>query len=372
MKRLVILGSTGSIGTQTLEVVSLFPDQFEIVGLAAHSNDALLQKQIDTYRPKKVALFDKERSSFLQGCKVVYGQEGVEEVAAMEADITVVATMGITGLPLTLQAIKAGNTIALANKEVLVAAGELVMQRARDRGVQILPIDSEHSALFQCLHNEPIDRVERLILTASGGPFWQRERSFLDIDVEQALSHPTWKMGKKITIDCSTLMNKGFEVIEAHHLFGVSIEKIDIVIHPQSIIHSLVEFVDGSTIAQMSKPSMLLPIHYALFYPLRKATPFPRLNLTQISRLEFFTPDEQRSPCLALAYTALRLGGDTPCYLNGANEILVERFLKKELRWQDIASKLEKLMNGHTHSKIESVEQIYAIDREARDKAALV
>lgn len=375
MKSLSIIGSTGSIGVNTLKVVSHLEGQFRVIALAAHSNLEKILPQIDQFHPKCVALYDSAKAAELRklrpGLEVLEGMEGICAVAAHpDVDLTVSAMTGTLGLLPTLSAIDAGKTVALANKEALVSGGSLVMDLAKKRGVKILPVDSEHAAIFQCLEGESRDNIRRLVLTSSGGPFRQLSREQLEhVTLEDALKHPTWTMGPKVTIDSSTLMNKGLEVIEAYWLFGVSIDQIDVVVHPQSIIHSLVEYIDGSMIAQMSEPTMIIPIQYALTYPDRKKGMLPPYDFLKNSQLTFSSPDYEKFKCLKIAFDAIRQGGSYPCYMNAANEVLVGRFLKKEIRWTEIGDLLEKLMSEHKAQKIVDVEQILEIDAAARRDA---
>ena len=376
MKKIALIGSTGSIGESTLKVVrNLGPDQIQITALAAHSNIERLEAQAREFHPEVIAVFDKDKALELQKrlpkTRIVSGLEGVEAAAAeSNATFVISAMSGSMGLIPTVAAIKAGKTLGLANKESLVSAGALVMRLAKEKGVSIIPIDSEHSALFQCLLGESLSSVRRLIITASGGPFYHFSPDALkNITVDQALKHPTWSMGPKITIDSSTLMNKGLEVIEAHWLFGMPYDKIEVVIHPQSIIHSLVEFTDGSMKAQLSEPSMIIPIQYAITYPERKAGLLPPFDFTKFRQLDFYPPDLSRFPCLRLAFQSLQTGGSLPCYMNAANEVLVQRFLNKHIAWSDIGAKLETLMLRHPITSVHSLEEILAIDQLAREEA---
>lgn len=374
-KSIALLGSTGSVGQSTLQVVRHLSSEISVKGLAAYSDIDLLQKQIDEFQPEKVAVFVEEKARELKKrvphVKVLSGPLGIEEVAASSGhDFVVVAMSGMQALIPTLSAIENGKGIGLANKEILVSAGDLLVKKAKEKNVPFLPIDSEHSALFQCLENHDISTVHRLILTASGGPF----RSFSleqlsSISVEDALAHPTWRMGPKITIDSSTLMNKGLEVIEAHFLFGIPENQIEVIIHPQSIIHSMVEYIDGSILAEMSEPSMIYPIQYALTYPTRKPSSLPHFDFTKHNKLEFYSPDLKKFRSLHLAYQALKTGGSLLGFLNAANEVLVERFLKKEISWLGIMEKLEKLMSLHQVIPSDSVEAVLSVDEEAREKA---
>lgn len=378
MKRLAILGSTGSIGTSTLSVVEAFPERFSVVALAAGANVDLLREQVGRFRPQLVSVADQRAVSDLEqafpGVTVVGGEDGLTEVACHpEADTVVAALVGSVGLVPTLAAIEAGKDIALANKETLVVAGDLVMEAARRRGVAILPVDSEHNAIHQALRVGPEGSVRRLILTASGGPFrtWPRER-IAAATVDEALAHPTWKMGPKITIDSATMINKGLEIIEAHHLFRLPEERISVIIHPQSLVHSLVEYIDGTLIAQMSVNDMRFPILYALAWPERLPSPFERLNLAAAATLTFEAPDEERFPALGLARNALREGGEMPAALNAANEVAVAAFLERRIAFPAITAIIGDVLEGqaaHNHP-LESLEQAVAADREARRAAA--
>lgn len=378
MKHITILGSTGSIGVSSLDVIRHLGPDYRVAALAAHSRIDLLERQMLEFQPDVVAVFDKEKAFELQrrgsSIPVLAGIDGLLAVASHSVSNYVISAMtGTLGLAPTLAAIDAGKTIGLANKEALVTGGALVTELAKKRGVSLLPIDSEHSAIFQCLKGNEADDVHRLILTASGGPFRAFTPAQLaDISVEQALSHPTWKMGPKITIDCSTLMNKGLELIEAYWLFGVPLDRIEVVIHPQSLIHSMVEFQDGSILAQMSEPSMVLPIQYALSYPFRKPGLQKPFDFSKARSLEFFPPDLKQFRCLALAYEAIKQGGSLPAYMNAANEVLVERFLRREFPWTAICMKLESLMEKHCPAAISSYEEVCAVDKLARQEAAVV
>ncbi len=376
MKRIALLGSTGSIGESTLQVVRhLGPEKVQVVALAAHSQIDLLEQQAKEFHPTLIAVYEKARALELQRrlphIKVVGGAEGVEEVATHpQANMLLSAMVGSVGLRPTLAAIRAGKDIALANKESLIAGGSLIMAAVREKGVRLLPVDSEHSALFQCLNGEDSRRVSRLILTASGGPFRTFTAEQLqEITVDQALNHPTWKMGPKITVDSSTLMNKGLEVIEAYWLFGIPLDQIDVVIHPQSLIHSMVEYVDGSILAQMSAPSMTLPIQYALTYPERLSGRLAPFDFVKHGNLQFYPPDFTKFRCLSLAYQAIRTGGSLPCFMNAANEGLVQRFLIRQLAWPEIAQKLEILMAAHAAAPIAQLEDVLAVESEARARA---
>ena len=375
MKKIAILGSTGSIGKNTLEVAKHLG--YEVSALSAHSNIDLLEEQALKWQPKCLAVFDKEKALELQRrlpeMVILAGIEGLIEVATIpEVDLVVSSIVGARGILPTLKAIEAGKTIGLANKEVLIAAGELIMSAAKKQAVDILPVDSEHSAIFQCLQGECFSSMRRLILTASGGPFRTYSMEELEaITPDTALQHPTWKMGKKVTIDSSTLMNKGLEVIEAKFLFDVSLEKIDVVIHPQSIIHSLVEFIDGSLLSQMGEHDMKIPIQYALTYPERKKGIVPCFDFEKYSKLEFFSPDLEKFPCLGLAYEAAEQGGTLPCFMNAANEVLVDQFLEGKISWIEIGKRLESLMGAHQAFPQESFETLLEVDQEARKMAVI-
>ncbi|MBJ6363413.1 1-deoxy-D-xylulose-5-phosphate reductoisomerase [Paenibacillus sp. GCM10012307] len=379
MKKISILGSTGSIGTQTLDVIASHPERFEVVALTAGSNVELLADQARRFRPRLVALADKsaaERVSDLlpPGTRIVYGEEGIIEAAAdTGADLVITALVGSCGLRPTLAAIEAGITIGLANKETLVTAGHLVMQRAAEKNVAILPVDSEHSAIFQCLNGETSKEVRKIVITASGGSFRERTRQELEgVTIEQALNHPNWSMGAKITIDSATMVNKGLEVIEAHWLFGTSYDQIEVIIHPESIIHSFVEFVDYSIIAQLGLPDMRVPIQYALTYPERYPNPAKPLNLAEIGTLNFRPMDMERYPCMAMAFACGRVGGSAPTVFNAANEVAVARFLKGEISFLDIERVLEQVLERHQVTQLADVQAIEEMDAWARHTASLI
>ncbi|MCX7919046.1 MAG: 1-deoxy-D-xylulose-5-phosphate reductoisomerase [bacterium] len=377
-KRIAILGSTGSIGTRTLDVCRDLSAEFEVIALTARNNLRLLAKQAAEFNPKLIGLMDEtKRATFLTkyhkpavSCNVLVGLEGLTEIVTDDrVDIVVVATVGAIGLLPTIAAIKAKKQIALANKEVLVMAGEIVMSLAKKYRVPIIPIDSEHSAIFQCLSAGKPTEIEKIILTASGGPFRTLRADFKNITVKQALSHPTWAMGKKITIDSATLMNKGFEVIEATHLFNLPPDKIEVVIHPESIVHSMVEFVDKSIIAQMSITDMYLPIQFALTYPNRKPSPLLSLDLVKLGKLTFAQPDVRRFPCLRLAYDAVNIGGTMPAVLNAANEIAVSAFLEGKLAFSEIPKLIRQTMDSHQVIIHPTLNQILEVDTWARKQA---
>ena len=377
MKKILLLGSTGSIGQSALQVIREFKEEYHLIGIAAHSNVESLLQQAKEFQPKSIALFDQTKASLLKTqishTKVFSGPSGLLEMIAQEkVDLCILAMSGSEGIRPALLALEMGADLALANKEILVAAGEIITTKARELGRQILPLDSEHSAIFQCMQGYKKEDVDKVIVTASGGPFFRREKDFDKITLEEALLHPTWKMGKKITVDSSTLMNKGLEVIEAHWLFSLPPSKIEVVVHPQSIIHSLVTFIDGSTLAQLSHNSMVLPIQYALSYPKKMKRIIPELDLKKVSPLEFFDVDHKKFPALRLAYEALDHGGASPCFLNAANEVLVERFLKGEIRWIQISYFLETLLeNSPKISKI-TLDDLDEVAKIARDKAYLI
>ena len=381
MKKLSILGATGSIGRSTLEVVDAFPDDLGVVGLAAGSNVDLLAQQIRRYRPQIVSVKSDADVDALRralgpdagSVEICPGIEGATAVAThSDADTVIAAIVGAIGIPAVHAALEAGKRVGIANKEVLVAAGSVMTATARANGGEILPVDSEHCAIHQSLAGGHRDEVLRIILTASGGPFLTTDlATFPKITVEEALKHPTWKMGSKITIDSATMMNKGLEVIEAHHLFEYDCDKIDIIIHPQSIVHSMVEYLDGSIIAQLSTTDMKFPIQYCTFYPERRSAPFDRLDLTQISRLEFLDVDRQRFPAVDLAYEACRTGGSMPAVLNAANEIAVERFLGREIPFTGITAMVRSVLDRHATSvaQVNSIEDALHWDEWARNEA---
>jgi 1-deoxy-D-xylulose-5-phosphate reductoisomerase len=380
MKRISILGCTGSIGTQALQVVDFLRDHLEVVGLAARSNVDLLEQQIEHFNPRMVALSDEAGADLLRarvkskGVKVLGGQDGVIQVATVpEADMILSSIVGIAGLIPTLEAIKAGKDIALANKESLVTAGHIVMKAAAEAGVCILPVDGEHSAIFQCLPADGKQNVNKLILTASGGPFRGKSMDELrDVSPEQALKHPNWRMGRRITVDCATLMNKGFEVIEARWLFDMDISKIDVIIHPESIIHSMVELIDGSILAQLSTADMRLQIQLALTYPERRRSSVPYLKLSRVGSLTFQEPDMEQFPCLRYAYEAGRTGGTMPAVVNAADEVAVEAFLDRRIGFLDIPGIIKQTMEAHRTLLNPALDDIISSDRWARDFAETV
>jgi 1-deoxy-D-xylulose-5-phosphate reductoisomerase len=377
MKNVVLLGSTGSIGTSTLKVAEDLPDRIRLIGLAAGSNVDLLARQTLRHRPAAISIESPEQARELQAglgtqTKVHSGPQGLIELATMRgADIVLIAIVGTAGLQPALAAIRAGKDIAVASKEILVMAGEIVMKEARQRGVRVLAVDSEHSAIFQCLDGKPVDSVRRLWLTASGGPFRQTPRdAFPSITVEQALQHPCWNMGRKITIDSATMFNKALEMIEARWLFDVEMERVGVLIHPQSVVHSMVEFVDGSILAQLSSPDMCLPIQYALTYPERVASDRVQTDFTRLSSLTFEEPDLDRFPALRLARLAADKGGTMPAVLNAANEAAVEAFCAQRIRFDQIHELVADVMTQHTVAVSPSLPDILASDHWARQAAA--
>ncbi|HVN81672.1 MAG TPA: 1-deoxy-D-xylulose-5-phosphate reductoisomerase [Terriglobia bacterium] len=378
MKPLSILGSTGSIGRSCLKVIEEFPERYRVVGLAAGNNLSLLTRQIEKFRPQIVSVSNPASVDLLSrelaihrsknSLRVVGGKEGLLEVATHpEAQVIVSAIVGTAGLKPTYRAICCGKTIALANKEILVAAGELVMEAARKHHSTILPIDSEHSAIHQCLRSGTNDELRRIILTASGGPFrgWSI-KGLRDVTPEMALRHPTWNMGRRVTIDSATLMNKGFEVLEAQWLFGIPVDRISVLIHPQSIVHSMVEFIDGSVIAQLGATDMRYPIQYALSFPQRLETPLASLEFSQLHRLEFEEPDLSKLPCLELAFRAARQQGGLPCALNAADEVAVEEFLKGRIRFTDIHRVVEQVLAPYSRRHLADIEEVLEFDQAVR------
>jgi len=373
-KKIAVLGSSGSIGTQTLEIVRLFPERFKAQVLTAQSNFKLLIQQAIEFRPAVVVIayechYQVIADALLPlGIKVMVGPEALSEVVSLpEIDIVLVALVGFSGLRPTLRAIESGKTIALANKETLVVAGELVMRLAKMHKVSILPVDSEHSAIFQCLSGENPAAVEKIILTASGGPFRGKGLDFLkSATASQALQHPNWTMGNKITIDSASLMNKGLEVIEARWLFDVTPEKIEVVVHPQSIVHSMVQFVDGSVKAQLGMPDMKLPILYALTFPQRMSSPFPRISFTDVTALTFEPPDMKKFRNLALAFEALEKGGNSPCILNAANEVVVTAFLQGRIGFLEMSDVIEKCLQQMPFISVPVLDDFLETDKNTR------
>ena len=389
MKRIAVLGSTGSIGTQALDILGQYPTEFEIKALCAYGNIDVLEKQALRFHPGKVGVVLPERAKILQSrlphkTAVLSGRKAMTEIASLpDIDMVLVAVVGISGLKATIAALEAGNCVALANKESLVAGGQLVMDAAKKTGTRILPVDSEHSAIFQCLQGntggkgkasfwapgepEP-PAIRRILLTASGGPFRGIDRESLrHVRVSSALKHPRWNMGKKVTVDSATLINKGLEVIEARWLFGVDLDQIEVLVHPQSIIHSMVEFPDGAILAQMGMPDMRLPILYAFTWPKRFSTRLPSVDFFELGSLTFEKPDVSRFPGLALAMEAARIGGTMPAVMNAANEVAVQKFLEESISFPDIPRIVEKAMGSHRVIPSPSLEDILGADQETRD-----
>lgn len=377
-KKIVILGSTGSIGQQTLEVVQKYSNEFEVVGLSGWENIRLLKEQISFFKPKIAVVKNEDTAKRLRkelnnpnNIKILWGTNGLIKISILEdIDITVVAIIGIASLIPTFEAVKRGKKVALASKEAMVAAGELLVKEAKTRNAKILPIDSEHSAILQCLKNEQKDCVEKIILTASGGALYNfTENALNNVSVEDALNHPTWKMGKKVTIDSATLMNKGLEVIEAKWFFDIPANKIEVVIHPQSYVHSMVQFIDGTILAQIGEHDMRIPIQYALFHPNRISNNFSRLELTKVDQLTFKKPNFNKFPCIKLAYQALELGGTMPAVLNGANEIAVNAFLNNQIKFTAIPQIIQDTMKEHKINHNPDINDILDADCWAREKA---
>ncbi|QBP90694.1 1-deoxy-D-xylulose-5-phosphate reductoisomerase [Bacillus mycoides] len=376
VKYISILGSTGSIGTSALDVVSAHPEHFKIVGLTANYNIDLLEKQIESFQPRIVSVATKEladtlRSRISTNTKITYGTDGLLEVSTHpDTNLVLSSVVGVSGLLPTIEALKAKKDIAIANKETLVAAGHIVTELAKQNGCRLIPVDSEHSAIFQCLNGENNKEIEKLIVTASGGAFRDKTREEMKIlQAKDALKHPNWLMGAKLTIDSATLMNKGFEVMEARWLFDIPYEKINVMIHKESIIHSLVEFIDGSVIAQLGAPDMRMPIQYAFHYPTRLPSSYEKLNLLEIGSLHFEKPDLKKFPCLQYAYECGKIGGTTPAVLNAANEIANALFLKNEIAFFDIEKTIYKTIEAHHNIKDPSLDAILEADQWAREYA---
>lgn len=372
MKKIAILGSTGSIGTQTLQVVENQKD-IEVTALAAGSSIELLEKQIRQFKPRIACVWKEDKAKELKMAvrdlpvRIVSGMEGLIEAATeAEAELVVTAVVGMIGIRPTIAAMEAGKDIALANKETLVTAGHIIMPLAKERGVRILPVDSEHSAIFQCLNGEKQNSIHKILLTASGGPFRGKTRKELEhVTVEEALRHPNWSMGRKITIDSSTMVNKGLEVMEAKWLFGVSMDQVQVVVQPKSVIHSMVEFEDGAVMAQLGTPDMKLPIQYALFYPERRFLPGERMDFWSLGQITFEKPDMENFPGLKLAYRAGKIGGTLPTVFNAANERAVAKFLNREISYLTITDMIEGAMNGHTVKEKPTLEEILEAEAEA-------
>lgn len=377
-KKIVILGSTGSIGQQTLEVLRKYSNEFEVVGLSGWENTTFLKEQISFFKPKIAVVKNehianrlKKQLNNLDNIEILWGTNGLVKISTLEeANIIVIAITGIASLIPTFEAVKKGKKVALASKEAMVVAGELLVKEAKLRNAKILPIDSEHSAILQCLKNEQKDCVEKIIITASGGALYNlTENALKNVSIEDALNHPTWKMGKKITIDSATLMNKGLEVIEAKWFFDILPNKIEIVIHPQSYVHSMVQFVDGTILAQIGEHDMKIPIQYALFYPNRTINNFSRLELTKVGQLTFKKPNFNKFPCIKLAYKALELGGTMPAVLNGANEIAVNAFLNNQISFLAIPLIIQNTMKEHKPKQNPNINDILDADYWARETA---
>ena len=378
MKNVVLLGSTGSIGTSTIKVADDIPDEIRLVGLAAGNNAELLLEQTRRHRPEAISISNPEKTRELQDAlgiatQVHAGDEGLLKLATLPAaDIVLIAIVGTAGLKPALAAIRAGKDIAVASKEILVMAGEIVMREARKQGVRVLAVDSEHSAIFQCLEDKPPDSVRRLWLTASGGPFRNTPREeFPSISVERALKHPSWVMGRKITIDSATLFNKGLEMIEARWLFGIELDRVSVIIHPQSVVHSMVEFIDGSIIAQLSTPDMCLPIQYALTYPRRVGSERVQTNFAKLGTLTFEEPDHERFPALGLARGAGNRGGTMPAVFNAANEVAVDAFCNRKITFDQIPEVVSRTMERHEVAAAPTLEQIIEADAWARQVAGV-
>lgn len=379
MRKISILGSTGSIGTQTLEVVEIL-ENIKVMAITGNSNIKLLEEQARKFQPELVAVMDEKNAEILKerlsdmDVRVVSGMDGLVEAATYEGvDTVVTSVVGNVGLKPTFEAIRAGKNIALANKETLVSAGQLVMDLAKKHNIKIYPVDSEHSAIFQSLQGNEGNKIERILLTASGGPFrGKKKEELLQVTAADALKHPNWSMGNKITIDSATLMNKGLEVMEAKWLFGVDVDQIEVLVHPQSIVHSAVEYEDGAIVAQLGEPDMRVPIQYALTYPKRVKNPFPRVDFAQRSNLTFDKPDMETFKCLSLAYRALKTGGTLPAVLNGANEVAVARFLKGDITFLQIPELIEQTMDAYTVKVEYTLEDLLEADAWAKDYAAKV
>jgi len=372
LKKVVILGSTGSIGKSALEVIRKFPDKFKVLGLAAKSSVNILEEQIKEFNPQYVAVFDKkvcdELRKKIKNLEILKGNEGICQIAKLkEADIILSAIVGAAGLIPTFEAVKEGKTIGLANKESFVMAGELIKKQGKISGAKIIPVDSEHSAVFQCINGRNKPYIKKIWLTASGGPFrGKKSYEIENVTPQEALNHPKWKMGKRITIDSATLMNKGFEVIEAHYLFDMPAENIGVLIHPQSIVHCLVEFIDGTYLAQMSNPDMKAPIALALSFPERLPEIIPPIDWSITTKLQFEIPDTEVFPCLKLAYEALNAGGSMPAVLNAADEVAVEAFLSGRLKFKEIYKIIKKVMDAHKIVSVSSIEEVLEVDSWAR------
>ena len=376
MQKIAVLGSSGSIGVNTLEVARHLQGRFKVTALSVNSRIDILEAQIAEFKPEAVCVVDRSAAAELKAkidpsIRVLSGEEGLITLAAeTEYDVFVGAMVGFSGLAPTIEAIRKGKRIALANKETLVVAGELIKELCNEHDAEMIPVDSEHSAIFQCLIGEHVREINRIILTASGGPFFRFTKEELEkVTVEQALKHPTWKMGSKITIDSATLMNKGLELIEARWLFNLGAHKLDVVIHPQSVIHSMIEFNDGSVKAQLSVPDMKLPIQYALTYPERVEAPWVKNNFPAIGTLNFYEPDRDKFECLGIAYDALDAGGTAPCIANAANEVAVQKFLNREIGFADIPRLIRKCLDGIENHAVADLPTVFETDRKTREFA---
>lgn len=376
MQKIAVLGSSGSIGVNTLEVARHLQGRFKVTALSVNSRIDILEAQIAEFKPESVCVVDRSAAAELKAkidpsIRVLSGEEGLITLAAeTEYDVFVGAMVGFSGLAPTIEAIRKGKRIALANKETLVVAGELIKEHCAEYDAEMIPVDSEHSAIFQCLIGEHVREINRIILTASGGPFFRFTKEELEkVTVEQALKHPTWKMGSKITIDSATLMNKGLELIEARWLFNLGADKLDVVIHPQSVIHSMIEFNDGSVKAQLSVPDMKLPIQYALTYPERVEAPWVKNNFPAIGTLNFYEPDRDKFECLGIAYDALDAGGTAPCIANAANEVAVQKFLNREIGFADIPRLIRKCLDGIENHAVADLPTVFETDRKTREFA---
>jgi 1-deoxy-D-xylulose-5-phosphate reductoisomerase len=376
MKKVFILGSTGSIGVNTLNVIRSFPDKFKVAGITANCNIDLLEKQFNEFKPPVVVVNNKVNAQHLRDrlgsrCEVLEGEKGLLNTTRnADYDILVNALVGFAGLAPTIEGIRRGKRIALANKETLVVAGELITELAKKNNAEIIPVDSEHSAIFQCIIGEKIEEIEKLIITASGGPFFNLKKNELkNVTVKEALCHPNWKMGNKITIDSASMMNKGLEVIEAHWLFGFNKEKIEVVIHPQSVIHSMVEFIDGSIKAQMSLPDMKLPIQYALSFPERIKSHYVSTKMSKLKNLSFYEPDFEKFECIKLAYDVMEQGGTSTCVLNASNEVAVKKFLDGKINFLQIPAVIKESLNKIENYISPDLETIFECDRRTRNFA---
>jgi len=373
MQKIALLGSTGSIGTSTLSVISRFPDRFNLVALSTNSNIGLLSLQARRFRPRAACVVDTKKAGRfrgMKGMKLYEGEQGLQRMLEdVKIDTLVVGIVGSSALLPILTSLNKIKTLILANKEALVIAGDIIIRKAKKMGVKILPVDSEHSAIFQCLESRRPSEIKKIYLTGSGGPLLRlSKKAFKDMSPERAIDHPKWKMGKKISVDSATMMNKGLEVIEAHHLFGVEIDQIEVLIHPETLVHSMVEFVDGSILAQMGRCDMRMPIQYALTYPRRFGSPVKGVSFSSLETIHFYLPDFKKFPCLEIAYDVARRGGTRPCVLNASNEVAVERFLRHEIRFTDIPRVIGKVLRAHKAIKDPGLKDILETDRWARRK----